>query len=1228
MLKSYSSRPGLHGNCVLALRWSYSGSLLATTGANGTAFVFDIAGSVRTRLPGLSFNSQSSVFIGWCVDDERIAIGVEGARSIIIWDYKQKQRQVVDIAQHVVTSLACSPVSTQVAVGVNTNASIGAVLLYDWRTEKRKVVPLNEVMSTRATVLKWNKQNQLAVASNDKQLFVISARGTMLRRVPLDSVPQGLLITPAATDSGRVKTQPMPGDAGQPGDTLVCTLLQKRMRVLVYNATRPDASVELSFQPSYGAIFAMEIFYCTTGPALAVTFQEGYLVIVSLNPHDMGAELAVLHCLEGLCDVSFCPATKRLAACVGSEVVVVDVERRRVNEAETVVSPEEGIVGQSMFSENGRSFAVVAKDGGLRFYRTLVGEAYESKGLVTPDIVKAVCSSVGVDASSPLDHPLLWVVRRVIDRPLPVSWVARTDLRGIRYYYNYHTDEVSSTHPLLPVLLEQATWARKHLENGGSHLNSDLGLLHPLVPEWMDFTLDASGNTYYYNFLTGETSNTHPCAMLDGVAVAVQRLWRGVRGRRRAAARKMWLDEEMRRHAAASKVQACARGWVARRRARDATAAVLIQSLWRGVLGRRAAHNRLAEYTVLLRIRRILVARRIQRWYRRRRDDRKLRLWSEMQAAQAKRMVSARRIARFWRESRCLRKKRHDSAACVVQRAWRQHVRRRSSASLRIQKLFRGWCSRRQTNALFERRRLERQASAVLCLQRLFRGHKARALLRHQRESVRSIENLWIRIVAERRAAQWRKSELSLRNAAATRLQRLVRGRQTRARVRKLRLETVQAAVLIQRAFRRYRQSTRRRREMAALILQRAFRTYIVGRRVHPPLPPVKPKSRKSERFDLAKQMWYQPCLRHRFLGLTPGEEDKPRKRSRQKSLPQPLPRPRRRGSTSDPMDLSTEFGAHVLVSVRKQARAASVHGHRNRRHSLTGAEGSEGSADDDGRATPLKERCGTAGGETTQQPRGAMSSSQRSRRHSNPGVLASLRVRSTTPTSGMSSPSASKRSAARQSDTVDKPGKPARKGTLRATTEVDDIPTSLVLQSGTDSLQHPTGSPTGVLLSELAILGNSGRKVPPDLPSRGSSVLSPVKQAHAKPMKERAREREKHAVTEDTLPPVRKPTGAVRSSTHHAGNSEQLLPEQELYLQYLRDMPDASLDGLKDSMAVEAGHVAGSIVPDYRLSEFISGSVDGNVEFLPLIGGAGTHSQLPRGGRGPRTRTTVKTRN
>eukprot|EP01065_Artemidia_motanka_P025646 TRINITY_DN30623_c0_g1_i1.p1 TRINITY_DN30623_c0_g1~~TRINITY_DN30623_c0_g1_i1.p1 ORF type:complete len:1176 (+),score=282.42 TRINITY_DN30623_c0_g1_i1:61-3588(+) len=332
----------------------------------------------------------------------------------------------------------------------------------------------------------------------------------------------------------------------------------------------------------------------------------------------------------------------------------------------------------------------------------------------------------------------------------------------------------------------------------------------------------------------------------NDAARKIQRAWRGRRGRAAATRRKRQVG---RMHHFATRLQSVWRGCTARWRLRRRTkAARTLQRAWR-------VH--FACWRVIRRRKGHAAALKIQQWWR----------WSLWQTRAYLRYKAARLLQAVWRgvfcrsrlaaERRCaegiqrvwrgrsgrnlvnlLRGRLHAAAATIVQAPWRGAVTR-----IRIAR--QGRAARKVQR--FVRQQLKAQRTrAARAVQRMWRGHYERNLVRSYAERKQERRSV-VREEAAALLARWWRGRaarlLVLRmHAAASRVQRTVRGKQARVHVGIRRTTRNHAAALFQGAWWGWRgprgdrkggRKEHRRRRAAVIAIQRRYRGHLVrqGRR-------------------------------------------------------------------------------------------------------------------------------------------------------------------------------------------------------------------------------------------------------------------------------------------------------------------------------------------------------------------------------------------------------------
>ncbi|KDO34136.1 hypothetical protein SPRG_01406 [Saprolegnia parasitica CBS 223.65] len=273
------------------------------------------------------------------------------------------------------------------------------------------------------------------------------------------------------------------------------------------------------------------------------------------------------------------------------------------------------------------------------------------------------------------------------------------------------------------------------------------------------------------------------CARIE----AATRLQRFYRQRTARWARFLQLLRHRKETAAAIRVQAQVRGWLARRRR------TLLRKL--DAVALRAHYAAVVAATKAYQLRLLGAVLLVQRTLRRRRFARKAK-FAAMRRRHAKNVITVVQLQAWWRMVAAYRSRRRYAlrigpAASVLQRAWRRY---RSQCHLKHLKEARA-------NAIKARKLAKKN----------FRKDQ-RQLLR-QRSQAKGVNKLLLQ-VTDTVTNVFREPTLAQKHKAATTLQAAFRGAKTRRRVRRLRVRSDEAT----------RRRHRRRQHVAATTIQRMAR--------------------------------------------------------------------------------------------------------------------------------------------------------------------------------------------------------------------------------------------------------------------------------------------------------------------------------------------------------------------------------------------------------------------
>lgn len=170
--ESLLTLPG-HTASISSLAWQQGGLRLASGGANGEAFVWELAkGSISHRLVG---HGREKIFhIAWSPVDPNILLTTGNDRTVRIWDVAtSNQLYVFGGHNHRVNSAAWSPDGTQVVSGSDDQT------VRIWRLPDDILKHGNEFESSSFEEVAWSRDGEyLAVAGREGSTRLWNNRGT------------------------------------------------------------------------------------------------------------------------------------------------------------------------------------------------------------------------------------------------------------------------------------------------------------------------------------------------------------------------------------------------------------------------------------------------------------------------------------------------------------------------------------------------------------------------------------------------------------------------------------------------------------------------------------------------------------------------------------------------------------------------------------------------------------------------------------------------------------------------------------------------------------------------------------------------------------------------------------------------------------------------------------------------------------------------------------------
>ncbi|KAF7280794.1 hypothetical protein GWI33_005520 [Rhynchophorus ferrugineus] len=331
-----------HGNGDIYVSWQKgSGMYLATTGIDCMVNIFDRYGEIfeRIRLPNLCTS------FSW--DSDGDLLGIVSQSQLIIWDANSSKKAVIDVGlKDYMSCLTWSKRAPILAVGTTK----GNVSIYNHTTTKR--IPIIGKHSKRITCGTWNKENLLALGSDDKTISISNAEGDTLKIINLRAEPSDLQFSEIKVDE-RV------------GAENTISAIVGRRTLYLYNLLDPDNPFELAFQPHYGSIVSYRWFgdgYILLG------FTAGYFIAISTHIKEVGQELFQIRNHKNLLtDIAICETIGKAASCGDSNVKIHDLSN--LQETSSVLNlPQESGLERIAWSYDGQLLAVMTRGGSVNVY--------------------------------------------------------------------------------------------------------------------------------------------------------------------------------------------------------------------------------------------------------------------------------------------------------------------------------------------------------------------------------------------------------------------------------------------------------------------------------------------------------------------------------------------------------------------------------------------------------------------------------------------------------------------------------------------------------------------------------------------------------------------------------------------------------------------------------------------------------------------------------------------
>jgi len=220
--------------------WHPQGAFLATCGSNRIVNIFNRQGDPHAERP--LEGEGKCLQLEWEHEGETLAILQSGSPVVKLWDANQGRESGLDTNQKDQTYVKWAVAAPMLAVGTQK----GTLVLYDKRTLKR--LSIIGKHSKRIVSGMWNSSNELALASENKQVTMSDIHGQTLAQHSLKGEPSDLCVRTT-------------NDPSMPSQMLSAVVSGKSLIVL--DASDPEqlkTMTDHSFPGGFGQIVSYDWF--------------------------------------------------------------------------------------------------------------------------------------------------------------------------------------------------------------------------------------------------------------------------------------------------------------------------------------------------------------------------------------------------------------------------------------------------------------------------------------------------------------------------------------------------------------------------------------------------------------------------------------------------------------------------------------------------------------------------------------------------------------------------------------------------------------------------------------------------------------------------------------------------------------------------------------------------------------------------------------------------------
>mmetsp|Transcript_37661 Transcript_37661/g.118764 ORF Transcript_37661/g.118764 Transcript_37661/m.118764 type:complete len:1376 (+) Transcript_37661:207-4334(+) len=360
------------GKCLFT--WSPNGSFLATGGTKLKVSIFDRSGRLHdeVHLPNIQGQETEShvLALQWDAFSEKLAILQNNSTSLIVWSASTRESQRLDTGMKDLAFLAWAKNSPILAVGTGK----GNLLIYNDQLGKK--IPIMGKHTRKINCGTWNKDNWLALGSEDRQITISRPDGDTIRQMAVKAEP--LEIRFSDKKDTRTKEQTVSINVGK--KTLYLFKLPAGEEGM--DVAAQEHPIELAFQERYGQI---QSHYWFGDGYIIVGFQSGTVVIISTHNREMSEEVhSGRYHHDVLNDLAYSPALNRAASVGGNVLKVLDLMGTDIKElkSDCVEFPGGVVLDRVEWTTDGQVLSASTANGEVHTFLAslpVINAAYEQR---------------------------------------------------------------------------------------------------------------------------------------------------------------------------------------------------------------------------------------------------------------------------------------------------------------------------------------------------------------------------------------------------------------------------------------------------------------------------------------------------------------------------------------------------------------------------------------------------------------------------------------------------------------------------------------------------------------------------------------------------------------------------------------------------------------------------------------------------------------------------------